>query len=504
MKKILLFVLFLCATLIGPNQPLFAKPAEIGEKRESVSERVPVLILGGGIGALTSALYLARAGVEPIVIEGPNPGGLITQSHSVQNWPGELEISGAELAEKVRKQAEANGAIFSREEAVALDFSKHSFTISLKNLDTQKTRVLTADSVIIAMGTRPNFLGIPGESGPDGYWGRGVSNCAICDGSLYRDLSVGVVGGGDSAILEAHYLSNIASQVNVFVRKDSFKSIVEEKRLQSLLAKPNVKIFYNTSVEEVKGDGANVTGVVLKTSGKTSDFPLDGLFLAIGSKPNSELFKKVLALDSRGYILLKKDQETAIPGVYAIGDIVDPVYKQAISAAGDGAKAALQAQKYISDLSDRETGSTDSTTGSLAQGKSQEKDEGKRRPSKPESLPKSSPASSSNKEVIEITSLEQFQRELDRSEVPVFVDFYASWCGPCKQIYPRIEKSASQLSGRVKFLKVNVDLVDKLPGIYQVRAMPTALLLNHEGHVVDRKVGSDQVMDLLKSLESAN
>ncbi len=474
MKSFLLIAYFIFATAMAPNQFLFANVAEVSqiERRETAS----VVILGGGIGALTSALYLARAGVEPIVIEGPTPGGLITQSHSVQNWPGELEISGAELAEKVKKQGEANGAVFTPEEVIAIDFSKRSFTITLKNLETDKIRTLTAESVIIAMGTRPNFLGIPGENGLDGYWGRGVTNCAICDGALYRGLTVGVVGGGDAAVLEALYLSNIASQVNIFVRKDSFKAI-EEKRLQTLLAKPNVKVFYNTTVEEVKGDGVNVTGVVLKRRDKTMDFPLSGLFLAIGSKPNSELFKKVLGLDSRGYILLKKDQETAIPGVYAIGDIVDPVYKQAISAAGDGAKAAMQAQQYISDRKSE-----------LTQDKGSEQ--------RKTLLPIS-------KEVIEITSIEQFQKEL-QSDVPVFVDFYASWCGPCKQIYPRIERSANQLSGKVKFLKVNVDRIDKLSSLYHVRAMPTALLFNPKGQVVDRKVGSDQVLDLLRSLEKTN
>jgi thioredoxin reductase (NADPH) len=468
--KVFLLLISVFATLMAPNQSLFAHSKE---------KQAPVVILGGGIGALTAALYLARGGVEPLVIEGPNPGGLITQSHSVQNWPGELEISGAALAEKVKKQAEANGALFFREEVIAVDFSNRPFHLTLKHLETSKTRTLTAESVIIAMGTRPNLLGIPGESGPSGYWGRGVTNCAICDGSLYRDLTVGVVGGGDAAVLEALYLSNIASQVNLFVRKSSFKAI-EEKRLQTLLAKPNVKIFYDTTVEEVKGDGTNVTGVLLKTAGKKIDFPLDGLFLAIGSTPNSELFKHALALDSRGYIRLKKDQETAIPGVYAIGDIVDPVYKQAISAAGDGAKAAMQVQQYISDQKQEPL---------------PEKGSEKRK--------NSPPLSSTQKEIIEITSIEQFQKEL-QSDRPVFVDFYASWCGPCKEIYPRIERSANQLSGKIKFLKVNVDRVDKLPRIYQVRAMPTALLFNPEGQVVDRKVGSDQVIDLLKSLETSS
>ena len=459
MIKFFLIISSLCATLHGTS----SSPA--------LQEPAAVVILGGGVGALTSAIYLARAGIKPIVIEGPTPGGLITQSHSVQNWPGEQEITGAELAEKVRKQAEGNGAILLREEVIAVDFSKRPFTITLKNLDENNTHTLFATSVIIAMGTRPNFLAIPGESA---YWGRGVTNCAICDGALYRDSDVGVVGGGDAAVIEALYLSNIARQVNVFVRKDSFRAI-EGKRLAALLAKPNVKVFYRSTVEEVQGNEENVTGVLLKTAGKTSHLPLDGLFLAIGSKPNSELFKKALALDPAGYILLKKDQETSVAGIYALGDIVDPIYKQAISAAGDGAKAAMQAQQYISDWK-----------GGIAL----------------QTIPTSS--ARPKREMIEITSMEQFQKELKASEVPVFVDFYATWCGPCKQITPRIESSATELAGRVKFLKVNVDQVHTLPTLYQVRSMPTALLFNKGGQIIERKVGSIQILDLLQSLESTN
>jgi thioredoxin reductase (NADPH) len=281
------------------------------------------------------------------------------------------------------------------------------------------------------------------------------------------------VGGGDAAVLEALYLSNIAKQVHIFVRKDAFRA-VERKRLETLLAKSNVKIFYNTTVEEVKGDGVNVTGVVLKTVDKKRLLALDGLFLAIGSKPNSELFKNVLELDPQGYIVLKKDQETSLSGVYAIGDIVDPIYKQAISAAGDGAKAAMQAQQSISD---RGIGTA------LVKNKL------------PEPLP-------TRVEVIEILTIEQLQKEIHASDVPVFVDFYASWCNPCKQISPRIDQSATQLAGKVKFLKINIDLVEqKLPHTYQVRSMPTALLFNPEGQVIERKIGSTQVLDLLKSLE---
>ncbi len=446
------------ATIMGSISALQATPPE--------PQSVPVVVLGGGIGALTSAIYLGRAGITPVVIEGDNPGGLITQSHMVQNWPGEMEISGQDLAEKVRAQAAANGAFFKHSEVIGVDFSQRPYTITSKSLDSGKTEKLKAESVIIAMGTKPNFLGIPGEQE---YWGRGVTNCAICDGALYRDQIVGVVGGGDAAVLEGLYLSGIAKEVHIFVRKGSFKA-VEEKRLQALLEKPNVKVHYNTVVEEVKGNGEKVQGVVLNEG----SIALDGLFLAIGSQPNSKLFKDRLALDDKGYIKLKHDQETSVAGVYAIGDIVDPVYKQAISAAGDGAKAAMQAQQAISDR-----------TAQVAV---------KPLELKTEILP-------ALIGVIEVQSIEQFRAELKASKVPVVVDFYATWCGPCKRIAPMLDQSANALSGKVKFLKVNVDALSQLSKEYGIRSMPTVLLFNEKGQVVETKIGTAQISDLLEQLE---
>src|SRR5690606_19353885 len=259
----------------------------------------PVVILGGGVGSLTSSVYIGRAGISPLVIEGPTPGGLLTQSHAVQNWPGVLEIEGTQLTEKMREQAVANGARFLSEEVIAVDFSKSPFTITTRALDgSNDTHKILAQSCIIAMGTKSNYLGVPGE---EDYWGKGVSNCAVCDGALYKDKSVGIVGGGDAAVLEASYLANIAKEVHVFVRKDRLKAI-EEKRLNTLLENPKVKFHYNASVQEIKGDGIGVTGVTLKQGQKETPFKLDAVFLAIGSTPNTAIFKNALKLDQRGYI----------------------------------------------------------------------------------------------------------------------------------------------------------------------------------------------------------
>ena len=434
----------------------------------------PVIVLGGGIGALTSALYLSLGGLEPLVIVGKQPGGLLTQSHTVQNWPGELEIDGTALTDRVRQQAEASGAHFVNAEVVSVDFSKRPFLIKTRLLDARgQEQSLYAQAVIIAMGTEPNFLGVPGESGPAGYWGKGVTNCAICDGPLYRDQVVGVVGGGDSAVLEALYLSSLAKEVTVFVRKNKFKG-VEEKRLQTLLAKPNVKVFYQTTVQGIQGDGEKLTHVLVKSKGKALvPVPLNGLFLAIGSRPNTALFQKAVELDGRGYISLHRDQQTSIEGVYAIGDIVDPIYKQAISAAGDGAKAALQAQQYLADqLPVRKTRAASAKTG----------------PAIPSS------------EVIEIATVEQLHQELKSAEGPIVVDFYASWCTPCQRLAPLLESSAEHLSGKVKFLKVDVERCQALRESYNIQAMPTVLLFDPSGALIERQVGTESISDLLHRL----
>jgi thioredoxin reductase (NADPH) len=261
----------------------------------------------------------------------------------------------------------------------------------------------------------------------------------------------------------------------MYVRKGSLKG-VEEMRKNSLLEKSNVKIFYNTAVQEIKGDESKVTHVVLKSGDKAPiNASLNGLFLAIGSTPNTSILKGILKLDDKGYIALQQGQQTSIEGVYAIGDIVDPIYKQAVSAAGDGAKAALQAQKYVS-----------------------EKPVVVAKAPRPETKTRFTPVLA---EVIEVLSSEQFEKEL-ASGVPVVVDFYATWCGPCKRISPMLENSASHLSGKVKFLKVNVDKLSSLTSSYQITSMPTVILFDPEGNMVERKVGTGEISDLLKRLQN--
>lgn len=444
MRLLCLFSLISFFTISSPLYPNNSTPPE---------ESVSTVIIGGGVGGGTSALYLSRAGLRPIVISGTVPGGALSQSDSVENWPGLTQIRGEDLVTRIKEQAEENGAIFLDEEVISVDFTKRPFKIVSRSLSgSQQNRILRAQSCIIATGSTPNYLGIPGESD---YWGRGVSNCAICDGSLYKGKKVGIVGGGDSALLEGLYLANLAEEVILFVRKDRFRA-VDKKRKELLLSLPNVKVLYQTTVEEVKGDEEGVTGVRIKEGSSSKEIPLNGLFLAIGSNPNTSLFKDKLALDSHGYIILKRGQETFVPGVYAIGDASDPLDRQAISAAGDGAKAALAIQREIHTPTPIQA-------------------------------------------IVEVTSQAQFERELHSSSTPILVDFYANWCSPCKRITPKLESIATALNGKVKILKVNIDVQGGLAKNYQIRSLPTILLFKN-GAVVERRIGEVQISELLTQL----
>jgi thioredoxin reductase (NADPH) len=465
MKKIFLWLNLLLTLLMAPN--LCAEAQE---------EEHPVVILGGGVAALTSSIYLARAGVPPVVITGPFIGGTITQSHHVQNWPGEISIPGVELGDRVKRQAEQNGAILAPEVVLSVDLSKRPFLITTKPIfgSDEQMKQYKAQSIIIALGATPNLLNIPGETGKDGYWSRGVYSCAVCDGSLYKDKIVAVVGGGDSALIEAQYLSNIAEKVHIFVRRDEFRT-VEKGRMKEILSRPNIEVHFKTVIKEIKGDGQKATRLVVYDSSieATSEVSIDALFLAIGSRPNTGLFRNQLELDSQGYIVLKKHQMTSIEGIYAIGDVSDPEFKQAISAAGDAAKAALQAQKF---LASHVIPSAKTEPFAVVQ-------------KKPEM-----------RKAIEITSKDHFERELREAKGIVFVDFYSTFCGPCRTFSPLYEAWAKEYGGKIRFLKVNSERARELFERYQIQGVPTLLILDEKGNVIRKSVGLKEITDVEKHL----
>lgn len=451
-----------------------------------VEEVADVVILGGGIGGLTAAVYLARSGLHPVVIEGQHPGGQITQSLGIQNWPGEKEITGNLLTEKARKQAEESGAIILREEAVKVDFSKSPFTITLRNLwkptKAGEEKILRAKTCIIATGANPNKLNITGEGK---FWSRGVHTCATCDGSLYKGEHVAVVGGGDGAIVEAHHLAKLASKVTLIVRGKALRSI-EEKRKQNLISQPNVEILYETQVKEIGGTPDGISHLVLTSKGEEKTMPINALFLAIGTIPNTSLFRGQIKLDKRGYIVLDKDQSTNIPGVFAVGDVSDPFYRQAVTAAGDGAKAALQVESFLAGSKSRPSQYANSQL-------------------RESLLPKRNDPSfmqvKNEPAVLHIKSIEQFQSEILESSIPVVVDFYADWCGPCRALSPLLDEWAQQFKGKLKFAKVNVDHMQKLAKRYRVDALPTVLYFENQGKLKERCTGHDEIAELISKLE---
>ncbi|MEK9947064.1 MAG: thioredoxin-disulfide reductase [Alphaproteobacteria bacterium] len=304
-----------------------------------------VLILGSGPAGLTAAIYTARASLEPTLVHGIQPGGQMTITTDVENYPGFAEvIQGPWLMEEMQKQAEAVGTKMVADTITEVDLSRRPFRAVGDSGDTY-----TADALIIATGAQAKWLGLPSE---EKFKGFGVSACATCDGFFFRDRQVAVIGGGNTAVEEALYLTNHASKVTLVHRRDTLRS---EKILQDRLFKnPKVEVRWDSVLEEVVGadDPLGVTGATLRNTktGETETLPVDGVFVAIGHTPNTELFKGALDMDNEGYLLTKPDStQTNIAGVYAAGDVQDNIFRQAVTAAGTGCMAALEAEKFLAE-----------------------------------------------------------------------------------------------------------------------------------------------------------
>ena len=309
-------------------------------------EKIKLLIIGSGPAGYTAAIYAGRANLSPVLIEGMQPGGQLTTTTEVENFPGFPDgIDANELMENMRSQAERFGCKFIMSSVERADFSSAPYHLWLDD-DTE----IIADSVIIATGASAKYLGLPDEQK---YMGMGVSACATCDGFFYRKKVVAVVGGGDTACEEAHYLSGLANKVYLIVRKPYLRAsqIMQERVLNNdkidvLLETNTLGLYGENGVE-----GAHVVYKKGEPGEKQYDLPIDGFFLAIGHRPNSDVFKPWIETDEIGYIKTKDGSPcTSIPGIYAAGDVADPHYRQAIIAAGSGAKAAMEAEKYLSSL----------------------------------------------------------------------------------------------------------------------------------------------------------
>lgn len=308
------------------------------------SKHHKVIIIGSGPAGFTAAIYTARANLKPLIFEGMQPGGQLTITTEVENYPGfEHGIQGPELMDIMRKQAHRFGAMSLYQEVTAVDFSKRPFVI--KSYDEE----FTADAIIISTGASAKLLGLESEKK---FMGYGVSACATCDGFFFKNQRVLVVGGGDTAMEEANYLTKFASEVTIIHRREEFRA--SKIMLQRAQSNPKIKFLMNKVIKEVIGteqDGKKfMTGVLLEDTKDHSITKLDaeGLFIAIGHQPNTSLFKGILDMDETGYLILKPGSSyTNVEGVFAAGDVADKTYRQAVTAAGSGCMAAIDAERWL-------------------------------------------------------------------------------------------------------------------------------------------------------------
>jgi thioredoxin reductase (NADPH) len=304
-------------------------------------EAVKVLIIGSGPAGYTAAIYAARAGLSPVLYTGGQPGGQLTITNDVENYPGYPDgINGPQMMLDFQKQAERFGTKIHYGLVTSVDFSSYPLKVVVDDKEE-----VTAESVIIATGATAKYLGIPSETT---YNNKGVSACAVCDGYFYRGKEVAVVGAGDSAAEESTYLSKLCPRVHLIVRRDEMRA--SKIMQQRVFNTPNIQIHWNTETEEILGDNTGVTGVrvVNNKTGEKTNIPVQGFFLAIGHKPNTDIFKGIIDMDETGYIkVLPGSTKTNVPGVFAVGDAADKVYRQAVTAAGTGCMGALDAEKFL-------------------------------------------------------------------------------------------------------------------------------------------------------------
>ncbi len=305
------------------------------------TERTHCLIIGSGPAGYTAAIYAARANLKPVLYQGIQPGGQLTITTEVENYPGYADgVQGPEMMVHFEKQASRMGADIRYGLATKVDFSSQPFKVQI-----DEEKWIEADSVIIATGASAKWLGLESEQRLNGF---GVSACAVCDGFFFRGKEVAIVGAGDTAAEEALYLSKLSPKVHMFVRRDAMRAskVMQDRVLNA----PNIEVYWNTNTEEVLGD-KKVEGVRIKNNktGEIKEVPVQGFFVAIGHQPNSEIFKGWLEMDEAGYIkTVPGTSRTNIEGVFAAGDVQDKVYRQAVTAAGSGCMAALDAERYLS------------------------------------------------------------------------------------------------------------------------------------------------------------
>lgn len=418
------------------------------DKLASIQNLVPVAIIGSGPAGLSAALYTARMNLYTIIFKGAMPGGQLMGTSTVENWPGVGSMLGPDIMKAMEKHVEHFGVQFSVDSIEKVDFKTWPYA-----LKTDEGSTIYAMTVIIATGSTPLRLHCPGE---DEYWGRGVSTCAVCDAPFYKNRDVVVVGGGDSAAEAALQLSVASRHVILLVRGGTMRaSTVMQKRLHEC---PNVEIKYHTNIAKINGDGSHVRQIDIVTKNHPSIITADAVFISIGHKPNSELFKDFIALDQHGYIKLAVPgtQQTSVPGIFVAGDVADYRYRQAGVAAGDGIKAGLDAVSFM-----RDNGFTEIMD---------------------KQLERNYYDTNTNAVKVKlpvITSKFAYQTEIKNEKRAIVLDFYAPYCASCMRMIPIFESAAAKLGDQLKFIKVDVSQSKELSTMFDVPMIPTILVIKN-------------------------
>lgn len=433
---------------------------------------IDMAIVGSGPAGLTAAVYGCRGGRQVVVFEGAEPGGLLTKTTYVENWPGEKAILGADIVGHIHDQAAALGAQFVSDIVERVDFSQYPY-----RLETEEGLVVHALSVIITTGATPKKLGIPGE---ERYWGTGVTTCAICDAPFYKGKDVVVVGGGDSAVEEAIQLTPHARSITIMVRGNAMRAAA---RMQEHLKEyPSISVRYNVSIQEILGNDDHVTHIMVRDSAAdtVTQEPIDGVFLAIGHEPNVWMLENQVNLTKTGHIaLMGRTQKTNIEGVFAAGDVADADYRQAGVAAGDGIKAALDADRFLA-----------------AQGYSQavarEFDAIRFYPTVRDTVPLVEP-------LRDRATLEQ--NVLKPGNGLVIVDFYAQTCPSCMQMLPIFDRIAHRYADLLSIYAADFDQVPEIAELLEVKKVPTMLIFS-DGVLVEKSTEPHTYTELVAIIEA--